>query len=108
MNKKMPETRLSRLCALHSQQGGTIFEFERHYSKILDLSDEAFERRFGKGPKQWVFNWVNGGYNAVMASTKREALEIAHLICDLVPSPDTFRVVESDEMNRIDAMNNQD
>lgn len=106
----MKMTRLQRLCVLHSQQGGTIFDFNRLYGfDILDLSDAAFERRFGAGRKQWVFNWAGGGYNSVSAETKAEALKLAREISkNLVPSANTFRVVEAAEMNAIDRAWNQD
>lgn len=98
------KTRLERLCELHSQTGGTIFQFNRLYKcEILDLSDAAFDRRFGSGMHQWVFNWFGGGYNAVMAANKLDAINAARKITSkLNPANDTFRVVEMAEMNEID------
>jgi hypothetical protein len=47
--------------------------------------------------KEWTFNWKEGGWNSVIAKTKKGALRAANkmsreLTCDLTPNPDTFKV----------------
>ena len=40
-------TRLERLCTFHGHQGGTIYDFNRHYdADFLNMTEEQFENHF--------------------------------------------------------------
>lgn len=55
--------------------------------------------------KLWIFNWVGGGYNSVVAGTKKEAqAEIAKEFSEtkLVLAPGTLHIGTQEELAALD------
>jgi len=89
------------------QQAMSLLTGDQHYLQdSIDLLE--IEYKFLSTSHRWLFNFVSGGWNSVIAPTREQAIQIANETYNpgggkepLVPDANTFRVETSEDFNRL-------